>query len=131
MKKAHICILVISLFVAPTLGQETASTETPTKEQVQEFLNLMQMRQRMAQMMEGMKAAQKKGAEEGFKHSIPDTTPEQLAKVDALADQMFLDLPIEEMVHAIVPIYQRHLTKTDLEAVIAFYKSPVGQKLLK
>ncbi len=30
-----------------------------------------------------------------------------------------------------IPIYQRHLTKTDLDAVISFYASPVGQKLLK
>ena len=30
-----------------------------------------------------------------------------------------------------IPIYQRHLTKTDLDAVIAFYSSPVGQRLLK
>jgi hypothetical protein len=30
-----------------------------------------------------------------------------------------------------IPIYQRHLTKSDLDAVIVFYSSPVGQRLLK
>jgi hypothetical protein len=85
----------------------------------------------MVQMLEGMKAAQKRGAEEGFKHFIPDATPEQIAKVDAIADQALGDMPIDEMVAAIVPIYQKHLTKSDLEAVIIFYKSPAGQKILK
>jgi hypothetical protein len=30
-----------------------------------------------------------------------------------------------------VPIYQKHLSQSDLDAIIAFYSSPVGQKLLK
>jgi uncharacterized protein len=33
-------------------------------------------------------------------------------------------------VDAIVPIYQKHLTKADLEALTQFYGSPVGQKIL-
>jgi len=28
-----------------------------------------------------------------------------------------------------VPIYQKHLTKSDLDAILAFYSSPIGQKL--
>jgi uncharacterized protein len=35
------------------------------------------------------------------------------------------------MVDAMVPVYQHHLTKSDLESVIAFYRSPAGQKILK
>jgi hypothetical protein len=34
------------------------------------------------------------------------------------------------MVDAIVPIYQKHLTKADLTAITAFYSSPAGQKIL-
>ena len=30
-----------------------------------------------------------------------------------------------------IPVYQRHLSKSDLDSVIAFYSSPVGQKLLR
>ena len=85
----------------------------------------------MIQMMEGMKAAEKKGAEEGFKHIVPDALPEQIAKVDALTDETFRDFPIDEMVDAMIPIYQHHLTEDDITSVIAFYKSPVGQKILR
>jgi uncharacterized protein len=35
------------------------------------------------------------------------------------------------LINAIIPIYQRHLTKTDIEEMIRFYSSPVGQKLLR
>jgi hypothetical protein len=46
-------------------------------------------------------------------------------------DGLFKEMPIDEMVDAIVPIYQKHLTKVDLAAVTAFYSSPSGQKILK
>jgi hypothetical protein len=29
-----------------------------------------------------------------------------------------------------VPIYQRHFAKTEIDALTAFYSSPVGQKVL-
>jgi hypothetical protein len=29
-----------------------------------------------------------------------------------------------------IPVYQKYLTKEDLEDVVAFYSSPVGQRLL-
>lgn len=131
MKNLLLPLLVILLCVAPVFGQAASSADTPTKDQVLEFLDLMQIRQRMVQMMDGMKAAGKKGAEEGFKHALPNATPEQLAKVDALTDATFADLPIDEMVEATVPIYQRHLTANDIATVVAFYKSPVGQKIIK
>jgi len=30
-----------------------------------------------------------------------------------------------------VPIYQKHLTKSDMDGILAFYSSPAGQKLLR
>jgi len=38
---------------------------------------------------------------------------------------------IQEMLEATIPVYQRHLTRTDLQAMTVFYSSPVGQKLLR
>jgi hypothetical protein len=95
------------------------------------FLDLMQIRARMVQMMEGMKGGMKTGAEAGLKQEVPNPTPEQLAKADFIAETVFKDIPIDEMVDAMIPIYQRHLTKADLDAIIAFYSSPAGQRLLK
>jgi hypothetical protein len=30
-----------------------------------------------------------------------------------------------------VPVYQKHLTKGDIDGLVAFYSSPTGQKMLK
>ncbi len=46
-------------------------------------------------------------------------------------DDTFTDLPVDELIDAMIPAYQKHLTKGDVEALIAFYSSPTGQKYLK
>jgi hypothetical protein len=35
------------------------------------------------------------------------------------------------MIAATVPVYQKHLTKGDVDTMVAFYETPTGQKLLK
>lgn len=37
----------------------------------------------------------------------------------------------DEMVRAIIPVYEKYLSVEDLRAILAFYRSPVGQKLLQ
>jgi len=123
------CVLVLAS--SASVAQTSASPDAPSKEDVMRFLDLMQAKSRMVQMMDGMKSGMKTGAEAGLKQQLPDATPEQLAKADLLADVVFKDFPIDEMFDALIPIYQRHLTKADLEAAIAFYSSPAGQRLLK
>jgi TonB family protein len=135
-REAALKKLLRGVFIPLLLGclaypQRSADADKPTKEQVQEFLDLMQSRQMMAQLVEGMRAAQKVGFEETFKRLVPNARPELLQKVDSLTDEAFLDFPVQEMLDAIIPIYQRHLTKTDFDGIIRFYKSPIGQKFLK
>jgi uncharacterized protein len=133
MKKVPFCVLALSfsMLIVPAFAQAGAGDGKPSKEQVLQFLDLMQAKQRMLQMLDGMKAAQKKGAEEGFKRAVPEATAEQIAKVDSIADEALRDMPIDEMFEALVPIYQRHLTSADLDAIVSFYRSPAGQRLLK
>jgi hypothetical protein len=132
MRRRVIAIVSLLLLAGVAgMAQTAASAEPPTKEEVLHFLDLMQIRSRMVQMIDGMKGGMKTGAKAGLKEQLPNATPEQLAKVDAVAETVFKDFPIDEIVDAIIPIYQRHLTKADLESVIAFYSSPAGQRLLK
>lgn len=35
------------------------------------------------------------------------------------------------MIDDMVPVYQRHLTRADVAAMAAFYKTPTGQKMLR
>jgi hypothetical protein len=127
---ASMCLAMV-VSVSAFSQQSPAADAAPSKAEVRRFLELMQVRARMVQMVAGMKEQGRRGAEAALRAKISDPTPEQLARATKIGDDVFQDFPIDEMVDAVVPIYQRHLTKSDLDAVIAFYSSPAGQKLLK
>jgi len=123
-------LLAIAAFPLVALAQ-TASADVPEKAEVMKFLELMHARDQMTRAMQGMESQMRQGVEQGFKSKVPNATPEMIEKLDDLFLGTFKDFPVDEMVNAIVPIYQKHLTKADLVAITAFYSSPPGQKILK
>jgi len=133
MKKLGLSILLFCMLAMPyaSVAQQADNSEVPDRADVVKFLDLMHARAQMIQTLTEMTKQMKLGAEDGFKQKVPDATAEQLAKVDEIFDRLFAALPVDEMMDAVVPIYQKHLTKSDLTAITAFYSSPVGQKVLK
>lgn len=124
---AVVCISVLS-FAGLSQGQDTA-VGAPSKEEVLKFMEVLRIRPQLNQYFTNVSKQAKLGAEEGFKQKRPDATPAQLAEIDKFAEGLFKDMPVDEMIDAMVPIYQRHLTKEDITAILAFYSTPVGQKL--
>jgi len=53
------------------------------------------------------------------------------ARTDKMLDDMFKDFPVQELIDVMVPVYQKHLTKGDVDGLVAFYTSPTGKKVLK
>lgn len=144
MRKA-VFLLVIMAAAAPLYAQQSVAeaaaqakaksaglaADAPTRDQVMKLLDLLQIRKSMSLMMDGMKQAMKQGAEEAFRERVPNPTPKQLEALNGMVDDMMADMPLDEMIEAIVPIYRRHLSKSDVDEVIRFYSSTVGQKLLR
>ena len=123
-----ICLALALPMIAS--AQQPDESAAPDKADVAKFLDLMHAREQMVQTLQGMERQMKLGAEQGFKQRVPNATPEQIARVDQLFGSIFTELPIDEMMDAIIPIYQKHLTRSELAAVTAFYSSPAGQKIL-
>ncbi len=53
------------------------------------------------------------------------------ARVDKMMDDMIKDFPVDDLMQAMIPAYQKHLTKSEVDALTAFYSAPTGQKILK
>jgi hypothetical protein len=66
---------------------------------------------------------------------LPEATVDERSRLREMADEMiegvYKDYPIDALLQDMVPVYQRHLTKSDCDQLIAFYSSPVGQKVLR
>ena len=101
--------------------QEGFSPDAPTHDQVMTLLDLLQIRKSMSLMMDGMKQAMKQAAEQAFRERVPDPTPKQLEALNGMIDDIMADMPLDEMVEAVVPIYRGHLSNLDLDEIIRFY----------
>ena len=128
------CVLILLLAGLPSLtaqAAEPSTTQPATREEVLKFMDVLQLKATLVRYFDGVGQQAKLGAEQGFKQKVPDPTPEQVAALDKFAEGLFKDMPVDEMLDAMVPIYQKHLTKSDLDAILTFYNSPAGQKLLR
>jgi len=62
------------------------------------------------------------------KDKLPPDFEEQVSKH---VDEMFKNMPWDEIMQAMMPAYQKHFTKGDIDALVAFYNSPTGQKMVR
>jgi uncharacterized protein len=54
-----------------------------------------------------------------------------VASLDQRMDSLLKDFPVDEVVQVEIQVYQRHFTKRDIEALVAFYSTPTGEKYIK
>ena len=129
--KLIICVLLGLTMSA--LGQATGSIapDTASKEDVRKLFDVMasqeQMRQMMQQVFKQMQAIKR----EELKKAQPDISDEELARADRRSEDLLKSFPWDDVLDDMVPIYQRHFTKSDIAALTAFYSSSAGQKLLR
>jgi len=144
MRGRGLVLLILLAVAAPAFAQQSVAeaaaqakakaealpADAPTHDQVMTLFDLLQIRRTMSLAMDGMKQAIKQGAEQSFRERVTDPTPKQLDALREMLDSVMGDMPMDEMVEAAVTVYRRHLSKSDVEEMIRFYGSPVGQKLL-
>jgi hypothetical protein len=157
MKKTFCFAAIIGLALVPGLafGQtqadqpattaEPAATTTPldqqpTKEQLAKLFEVMRLREQMQSVMKMMPALIQQQVQAQAKEMAPklpgggQLTPEQQAAFEKLMKNFMekaLNLyPADEMIADMASIYQRHMTREDVDAYIAFYGTPAGQHLL-
>jgi hypothetical protein len=97
---------------------------------VQKLFDVMASRQQMAQMMQQMFTQMRNMNREQLKKRHPEMSDADLARRDRESEDLIKNFPMDEMLNDMIPIYQRHFTKSDIDALIAFYSSPAGQKFL-
>ena len=57
--------------------------------------------------------------------------PDFPARMNKITDDMLKNFPWGDLIDSMIPVYQKHFTKGDIDALVAFYETPTGQKLLR
>jgi uncharacterized protein len=119
---------------APAAVAQTTVSIAPdaaSKEDVKKLFDVMASRQQMADMLQKVFAQMRTLNREEIKKRHPDITEAELARMDRESEDLMKNFPLDAMLGDMIPVYQRHFTKTEIDALTAFYSSPVGQKFLQ
>jgi hypothetical protein len=124
-----LAVLALSLFAG---AQATVSIapDAPSKEDVKKLFDVMASREQMSQMMQQVFAQMRSLNREQLKKQNPDISDTELARIDRESQDFLKNFPIDEMLSEMIPVYQRHFTKSEIDGLTAFYSSPIGQKFL-
>ncbi len=114
-------------------GAQTTVSIAPdaaSKEDVKKLFDVMASRDQLNQMMRQLFAQMQTLNRQQLKKQHPEVTEAELASLDRESEDVIKNFPMEAMLNDMIPVYQRHFTKSDINALIAFYSSPSGQKFL-
>lgn len=123
---AALCLVVS----APALTQ-TPDNEPASRDDIILYLRTMHSHDMMRKVLE----VQSKSMQQLIQDQVLKEKGKLPADFEAHMQKSMADLvkemPIDEITQAVIPAYQKHFTKSDIEAMNAFYSSAVGQKVLE
>jgi len=134
MKNPACYFAVILVLLSAAFAQQPAPSpgDAPAaKEDIQHLFDVMQIHQQTRQMMDAMMKQQSAMIHETLKKRYPQTSTDKIARADRLIADTVKDMPMDAMLDDMIPIYQRHFSKTDIDAMTTFYASPTGQKMMQ
>jgi len=130
MRQFLIAASLILAFSCSGLAQQ--NTDAPaSKEDIETYFQVAHSREMMSKVVDAMSKPMHQLVQqqcEKDRDKLPADCQERLTK---MVDDMWKLMPWDEMLQAMVPAYQKHFTKGDIQALVIFYGSPTGQKVLR
>jgi hypothetical protein len=131
MKRFLVAAILCVSFSCCGLAQDTGADAPATREDVERYLHAVNSQDMMQKMMDAMAKPMRQMTHDRYVKDKDKLPADFETKMNKVTDDMLKDMPLEEMMQAMVPTYQKHFTKGDINSLVAFYTSPVGQKLLR
>ena len=128
----RLTLLLILCLCLPAVAQTAATADAPaSKEQIRKLFDIMDISKQTRLTMASMQKQTQAATTEALKTRYPQITPAQLARVNRISEESMKNFPVDGMLDDMIPVYQKHLNQTDVDAMIAFYSSPTGKKLMQ
>jgi len=125
-------LLIALACLAFTVSSVAQSTDEPaSRDDVILYLRTMHSHDMFKRVMEVQSQSMQQLFRDQIlqdKGSVPPDFNQHLQK---MIDGLLKNMPIDEITQAMIPTYQKHFRKNDIEAMNAFYSSPVGQKVIE
>ncbi len=132
MKSKLVMCLFFVWMSASVWAQTTVSIapDAPSKDDVRKLFDIMSSKEQVRQMMDQVFQQMRTMNREQMKKRHPDVSEEEMARLDRQSEDLIKNFPLDDMLNDMIPVYQKHFTKADIDGLTAFYASPTGQKFL-
>jgi len=97
-------------------AQQNDTIDPQKKAAIMELLDVTGTRQNLQLMADAMR--------ENFKAQVPEMT-------ESIIEEFDKALNYDSLVSIIIPIYAKHWSTEEMKGMVAFYKSPLGQRMMK
>lgn len=130
MKHVALVMLLFAAFSSAAFAQSTDNTPA-SREDIERYFDIAKSHDMVNKLMATMMQTMHQMAHQQCLKHKGEVPPNCESKLNAMTDDMFKNMPVGDMMQAMIPAYQKHLTKSDVDNLVAFYSTPTGQKLLR
>jgi uncharacterized protein len=130
MKRAILVFVGCLIFATAGFAQQGDADAPASKADIDRYFEAMHSRELARQTINAMLAQMHSMVHEQMK-SVPNLPADAEGRLNKSMDDMIASMPVDAMLDAMVPVYQKHLTKGDVDALVAFYSTGTGKKFLK
>ena len=130
MKRCLLTVTVCFFLTFSALAQ-SATDQPATREDIQKYLEVMHIHDMMHQVVNAMAQPMQKLLHEQYLKDKDKLPVDFEARMNHDMNDYLSSMPWDRIIDAMIPVYQKHLTKGDVNSLIAFYSSPTGQKVLR
>jgi hypothetical protein len=123
------CVAQQSPAAAPPPATTSAADQPATPADIDRYYEAMHVRELMKETMVAVTKQMHQMMDDQIAKT-PNLPPAAKEQIQKSMDQMLADMPIDDLLNAMRPVYAKHFTKGDVDALVAFYSSPVGKKTL-
>src|SRR4029077_17082420 len=132
MRVRAVLFAILLCLTSPCLLGQAAGSEAPASaDDVRKLFDVMQIRNQMKLVMQQVSQQIRSLERDQVRKQQPNVTNEDFAKFDAISDEVMKNLSVEGLLDDMIPVYQKHLNKSDVNAMVGFYSTPTGQKILR
>jgi len=131
MRRIALPLLLLLVCSTGISAQQNPADALASKEDVQKYLDVMHSREMLDKTLDQMLKVQRQMIHEQYlkdKNKLPADFEERM---NSFLEETLKSFPWQQVLDSMVPVYQKHFSKGDLQALSDFYSSPVGQEVIR
>jgi hypothetical protein len=128
--RAFLLVTLCLALSAPGLAQ-TSETDPATRDDIILYLRTMRSHDMVQRTMEVQFQSMQQLMHDQLQQEKGAVPADFDAHMKKMLDDLRKGMPTDDIIDAMIPAYQNHFTRSDIQAMNAFYSSPVGQKVLE